>query len=175
MDIFQLRKKLIKNLNLDKILKGAGLRWSESWENNTNPIKAILKSGVLYANPYTGALNAVYNLANSETGIGTTYNAFKNGNYLQGAVNGAFNLLDAGMVGNGIAKGFKTFFNKGNIRDNIVNKNIFDFSSKFNSTEMPEKLQIDPTQTFSLYEKPISLDYVVNKSLPSKFKKRKIY
>ena len=46
-------------------IKGAGLRWSESWKNNTNPVKAILKSGVLYANPYTGALNAGYNLANS--------------------------------------------------------------------------------------------------------------
>jgi len=61
----------------------------------------------LYANPYTGALNAVYNLANSETGVGATYNAFKNGDYLQGAVNGAFNLVDAGMIGNGVSKGLQ--------------------------------------------------------------------
>lgn len=153
-------------------IKGAGLRWSESWENNTNPVRAILKSGVLYANPYTGALNAIYNLANSETGVGTTYNAFKNGNYLQGAVNGAFNLLDTGMIGNGISKGYKTFFNKSNnFRDNVINN--FDFSKRFSSTEMPRRLQVDPSQTFSIYKEPISLDYIVNESLPSKFKKER--
>lgn len=153
-------------------IKGAGLRWSESWENNTNPVRAILKSGVLYANPYTGALNAVYNLANSETGVGATYNAFKNGNYLQGAVNGAFNLLDTGMIGNGISKGYKTFFNKSNnFRDNVINN--FDFSKRFSSTEMPRRLQVDPSQTFSIYKEPISLDYIVNESLPSKFKKER--
>ena len=85
-------------------IKGIGLRNKEDWENNRSPIKAILKSGVLYANPYTGALNAGYNLANPETGVSATYNNFKNGNYLQGAVSGAFNLLDAGMMGNGINK-----------------------------------------------------------------------
>lgn len=155
-------------------IKGAGLRWNESWENNTNPVKAILKSGILYANPYTGALNAVYNLANSETGVGATYNAFKNGDYLQGAVNGAFNLVDAGMIGNGVSKGFKTFFNKSNnFRDNIIGKNSFDFSRRFSSTEMPKRLQIDPSQTFSVYKEPISLDYIVNESLPSKFKKER--
>ena len=155
-------------------IKGAGLRWGESWENNTNPVKAILKSGVLYANPYTGALNAGYNLANPETGVGATYNAFKNGNYLQGAVSGAFNLLDTGMVGNGIAKGYKTFFNKiNNFHDNITGKNSFDFSRRFSSTEMPRRLQIDPSQTFSVYKEPISLDYIVNESLPSKFKKER--
>jgi hypothetical protein len=58
----------------------------------------------LYANPYTGALNAGYNLVNPETGVSATYNAFKNGDYLQGAVNGAFNLLDTGMMGNGVNK-----------------------------------------------------------------------
>jgi hypothetical protein len=61
----------------------------------------------LYANPYTGALNAGYNLANPETGVSATYNAFKNGDYLQGAVNGAFNLVDAGMIGNGVSKGLQ--------------------------------------------------------------------
>lgn len=153
-------------------IKGIGLRNKESWQNNTHPVKAILKSGILYANPYTGALNAVYNLANSETGVGATYNAFKNGNYLQGAVNGAFNLLDAGMVGNGIAKGYKTFFNKSNnFRDNVINN--FDFSRRFSSTEMPRRLQIDPSQTFSVYKEPISLDYIVNESLPSKFKRER--
>ena len=153
-------------------IKGAGLRWSESWQNNTNPVKAILKSGVLYANPYTGALNAVYNLANSETGVGATYNAFKNGNYLQGVVNGAFNLLDTGMIGNGISKGYKTFFNKSNnFRDNVINN--FDFSRRFSSTEMPRRLQVDPSQTFSIYKEPISLDYIVNESLPSKFKRER--
>ena len=85
-------------------IKGIGLRNKEDWENNRSPIKAILKSGVLYANPYTGALNAGYNLANPETGVSATYNNFKNGNYLQGAVSGAFNLLDVGMMGNGINK-----------------------------------------------------------------------
>lgn len=153
-------------------IKGIGLRHKESWENNTNPVKAILKSGVLYANPYTGALNAGYNLANSETGVGATYNAFKNGNYLQGAVNGAFNLLDAGMAGNGIAKGYKTFFNKSNnFRDNVINN--FDFSRRFTSTEMPRRLQVDPSQTFSIYKEPISLNYIVNESLPSKFKRER--
>lgn len=153
-------------------IKGASLRWSESWENNTNPVKAILKSGVLYANPYTGALNAGYNLANPETGVSATYNAFKNGNYLQSAVNGAFNLLDIGMAGNGIAKGYKTFFNKSNnFRDNVTNN--FDFSRRFSSTEMPRRLQVDPSQTFSIYKEPISLDYIVNESLPSKFKKER--
>ena len=155
-------------------IKGAGLRWKESWENNTNPVKAILKSGILYANPYTGALNAVYNLTNPETGVSATYNNFKNGNYLQGAVNGAFNLLDTGMIGNGIAKGYKTFFNKSNnFRDNITGKNNFDFSRRFSSTEMPRRLQVDPSQTFSVYKEPISLDYVVNESLPSKFKRER--
>ena len=85
-------------------IKGIGLRNKEDWENNRSPIKAILKSGVLYANPYTGALNAGYNLANPETGVSATYDAFKNRNYLQGAISGAFNLLDAGMMGNGINK-----------------------------------------------------------------------
>jgi hypothetical protein len=61
----------------------------------------------LYANPYTGALNAGYNLVNPETGVGATYNAFENGNYLQGTVNGAFNLVDIGMVENGIVKGLQ--------------------------------------------------------------------
>ena len=155
-------------------IKGAWLRTKESWQNDTHPVKAILKSGVLYANPYTGALNAGYNLANPETGVGTTYNAFKNGNYLQGAVSGAFNLLDTGMVGNGIAKGYKTFFNKiNNFHDNITGKNSFDFSRRFSSTEMPRRLQIDPSQTFSVYKEPISLDYIVNESLPSKFKKER--
>ena len=163
-----------KNQLRQNPIKGASLRWSESWENNTNPVKAILKSGVLYANPYTGALNAGYNLANPETGVSATYNAFKNGDYLQGAVNGAFNLVDAGMIGNGVSKGFKTFFNKSNnFRDNIIGKNSFDFSRRFSSTEMPKRLQIDPSQTFSVYKEPISLDYIVNESLPSKFKKER--
>lgn len=85
-------------------IKGISLRNKEDWENNRSPIKAILKSGVLYANPYTGALNAGYNLANPETGVSATYNNFKNGNYLQGVVSGAFNLVDVGMMGNGINK-----------------------------------------------------------------------
>lgn len=153
-------------------IKGIGLRNKEDWENNRSPIKAILKSGVLYVNPYTGALNAGYNLLNSETGVDATYDAFKNGNYLQGAVSGAFNLLDAGMMGNGIAKGYKTFFNKGsNFHDSITNN--FDFSRRFSSTEIPRRLQIDPSQTFSMYKEPISLDYIVNKSLLSKFKKER--
>lgn len=176
-------------------IKGAGLRWNESWENNTNPVKAILKSGILYANPYTGALNAVYNLANSETGVGATYNAFKNGDYLQGAVNGAFNLVDAGMMGNGVNKIAQKLIPSyelysaikngtiqseklspkinNNFLDNTVGKNNFDFSRRFSSTEMPKRLQIDPSQTYSLYKKPISLDYIVNESLPSKFKKER--
>ena len=294
-------------------IKGAGLRWSESWENNTNPVKAILKSGVLYANPYTGALNAGYNLANPETGVSATYNNFKNGNYLQGAVSGAFNLVDAGMMGNGVNKiaqklipsydlysvikngivqseklspkvlyranvykggeiknprysffttdekyasqygkvnpyifeskniavakeplmgaknpvnqdmmiyentknnpsanaiiGYDKVtgefpyqshgteilnldpnnifplktdnskiidFNENNkFLDSVVDKNNFDFSRRFSSTEMPRILQIDPSQTYSLYKKPISLDYIVNESLPSKFKRER--
>lgn len=176
-------------------IKGIGLRNKEAWQNNTHPVKAILNSGILYANPYTGALNAVYNLANSETGVGATYNAFKNGDYLQGAVNGAFNLLDAGMMGNGVNKiaqklipsydlynaikngtiqseKFSPKINN-NFLDNIVSKNNFDFSRRFSSTEMPRRLQIDPSQTFSVYKEPISLDYIVNESLPSKFKRER--
>lgn len=295
------------------LIKGIGLRNKEDWENNRSPIKAILKSGVLYANPYTGALNAGYNLANPETGVSATYNNFKNGNYLQGAVSGAFNLLDAGMMGNGVNKiaqklipsydlysaikngtvqseklspkvlyranvykggeiknprysffttdekyasqygkvkpyifeskniavakeplmgaknpvnqdmmiyentknnpsanaiiGYDKVtgefpyqshgteilnldpnnifplktddskiidFNRNNkFLDNIVGKNSFDFSKRFSSTEMPRRLQVDPSQTFSMYKEPISLDYVVNESLPSKFKKER--
>lgn len=155
-------------------IKGIGLRNKESWQNNTHPVKAILKSGILYANPYTGALNAAYNLLNPETGVSATYNNFKNGNYLQGAVSGAFNLLDAGMMGNGITKGYKTFFSKSNnFYNNTVNKNNFDFYKRFSSTEMPKRLQIDPSQIFSMYKEPISLDNVVNKSLPSKFKRER--
>lgn len=294
-------------------IKGIGLRNKEDWENNKHPVKAILKSGVLYANPYTGVLNAGYNLANSETGVGATYNNFKNGNYLQGAVSGAFNLVDAGMMGNGVNKiaqklipsydlynaikngtvqseklspkilyranvykggeiknprysffttdekyasqygkvkpyifesknvaiakeplmGAKNPVNQdmmiyentknnpsanaiigydkvtgefpyqshgteilnldpnnifplktddskiidfnGNNKflDNIVGKNSFDFSRRFSSTEMPRRLQVDPSQTFSMYKEPISLDYIVNESLPSKFKKER--
>ncbi len=294
-------------------IKGISLRNKEDWENNRSPIKAIFKSGVLYANPYTGALNAGYNLANPETGVSATYNNFKNGNYLQGAVSGAFNLLDAGIMGNGVNKitqklipsydlynavkngtiqseklspkilyranvykggeikdpkysffttdekyasqygkvkpyifeskniaiakeplmGAKNPVNQdmmiyentknnpsanaiigydkvtgefpyqsrgteilnldpnnifplktddskiinfnGNNKflDNVVNRNNFDFSRRFNSTEMPRRLQIDPSQTFSVYKEPISLDYIVNESLPSKFKRER--
>ena len=57
--------------------------------------------------------------------------------------------------------------------DNIVGKNSFDFSRRFSSTEMPRRLQVDPSQTFSMYKEPISLDYIVNESLPSKFKKER--
>ena len=75
-------------------------------------------------------------------------------------------------MGNGITKGYKTFFNKSNnFRDNVINN--FDFSRRFNSTEMPKRLQIDPSQTFSVYKEPISLDYIVNESLPSKFKRER--
>lgn len=120
-------------------IKGAGLRWNESWENNTNPVKAILKSGVLYANPYTGALNAGYNLANSETGVGATYNDFKNGNYLQGAVNGALNLVDAGMVGNGIAKGLqRTARNMESARQYSQTPLKYSYSEEIRSNEFPQ-------------------------------------
>lgn len=120
-------------------IKGASLRWSESWENNTNPVKAILKSGVLYANPYTGALNAGYNLANSETGVGATYDAFKNGDYLQGAVNGAFNLVDIGMVGNGVAKGLqRTARNMESARQYSQTPLKYSYSEEIKSNEFPQ-------------------------------------
>lgn len=121
-------------------IKGAGLRWSESWENNTNPVKAILKSGVLYANPYTGALNAGYNLANSETGVSATYNNFKNGNYLQGAVNGAFNLVDAGMIGNGVSKGLQraTLRNMQSSRQYSQAPLKYSYSDEIRSNEFPQ-------------------------------------
>lgn len=121
-------------------IKGAGLRWSESWENNTNPVKAILKSGVLYANPYTGALNAGYNLANSETGVSATYNAFKNGNYLQGAVNGALNLVDAGMIGNGVSKGLQraTLRNMESARQYSQTPLKYPFTQEIRSNEFPQ-------------------------------------
>lgn len=121
-------------------IKGAGLRWSESWENNTNPVKAVLKSGVLYANPYTGALNAGYNLANSETGVSATYNAFKNGDYLQGAVNGAFNLVDAGMIGNGVSKGLQraTLRNMESSRQYSQTPLKYSFSEEIRSNEFPQ-------------------------------------
>lgn len=120
-------------------IKGASLRWNESWENNTNPVKAILKSGVLYANPYTGALNAGYNLANSETGVGTTYDAFKNGNYLQGAVNGAFNLVDIGMVGNGVAKSLqRTARNMESARQYSQTPLKYSYSEEIKSNEFPQ-------------------------------------
>lgn len=120
-------------------IKGAGLRWSESWKNNTNPVKAILKSGVLYANPYTGALNAGYNLANSETGIGATYDAFKNGNYLQGAVNGAFNLVDIGMVGNGVTKSLqRTARNMESARQYSQTPLKYSYSEEIKSNEFPQ-------------------------------------
>lgn len=121
-------------------IKGAGLRWSESWENNTNPVKAILKSGVLYANPYTGALNAGYNLANPETGVSATYNAFKNGDYLQGAVNGAFNLVDMGMVGNGVSKGLQraTLHNMQSSRQYSQTPLKYSYSEEIKSNEFPQ-------------------------------------
>lgn len=121
-------------------IKGAGLRWSESWENNTNPVKAILKSGVLYANPYTGALNAGYNLANPETGVSATYNAFKNGDYLQGAVNGAFNLVDMGMVGNGVSKGLQraTLRNMESSRQYSQTPLKYSYSDEIRSNEFPQ-------------------------------------
>lgn len=120
-------------------IKGAGLRWSESWENNTNPVKAILKSGVLYANPYTGALNAGYNLLNSETGLDATYDAFKNGNYLQGAVNGAFNLIDAGMVGNGVSKGLqRATRNMESSRQYSQTPLKYSYSEEIRSNEFPQ-------------------------------------
>lgn len=121
-------------------IKGAGLRWSESWENNTNPVKAILKSGVLYANPYTGALNAGYNLANPETGVSATYNAFKNGDYLQGAVNGAFNLVDAGIIGNGISKGLQraTLRNMESSRQYSQTPLKYSYSEEIRSNEFPQ-------------------------------------
>lgn len=121
-------------------IKGAGLRWSESWENNTNPVKAILKSGVLYANPYTGALNAGYNLANPETGVSATYNAFKNGDYLQGVVNGAFNLVDAGMIGNGVSKGLQraTLRNMESARQYSQTPLKYSYSEEIRSNEFPQ-------------------------------------
>lgn len=121
-------------------IKGASLRWSESWENNTNPVKAVLKSGVLYANPYTGALNAGYNLANPETGVSATYNAFKNGDYLQGAVNGAFNLVDAGMIGNGISKGLQraTLRNMQSSRQYSQTPLKYSYSEEIRSNEFPQ-------------------------------------
>lgn len=121
-------------------IKGAGLRWSESWENNTNPVKAILKSGVLYANPYTGALNAGYNLVNPETGVSATYNAFKNGDYLQGAVNGAFNLVDAGMIGNGVSKGLQraTLRNMESSRQYSQTPLKYSYSEEIRSNEFPQ-------------------------------------
>lgn len=121
-------------------IKGAGLRWSESWENNTNPVKAILKSGVLYANPYTGALNAGYNLANPETGVSATYNAFKNGDYLQGVVNGAFNLVDAGMIGNGVSKGLQraTLHNMQSSRQYSQTPLKYSYSEEIKSNEFPQ-------------------------------------
>ena len=65
-------------------------------------------------------------------------------------------------------------FNENNkFLNNIVSKNNFEFYKKFSSTEMPERLQIDPSQMFSMYKEPISLDNIVNKSLPSKFKKER--
>ena len=120
-------------------IKGAGLRWSESWKNNTNPVKAILKSGVLYANPYTGALNAGYNLLNSETGLDATYDAFKNGNYLQGAVNGAFNLVDIGMVGNGVSKGLqRATRNMESARQYSQTPLKYSYSEEIRSNEFPQ-------------------------------------
>ena len=121
-------------------IKGAGLRWSESWENNTNPVKAVLKSGVLYANPYTGALNAGYNLLNSETGLDATYDAFKNGNYLQGAINGAFNLVDMGMVGNGVSKGLQraTLRNMQSSRQYSQTPLKYSYSEEIRSNEFPQ-------------------------------------
>ena len=121
-------------------IKGAWLRTKESWQNDTHPVKAILKSGVLYANPYTGALNAGYNLANPETGVSATYNAFKNGDYLQGAVNGAFNLIDAGMVGNGIAKGLQraTLGNMESLRQYSQTPLKYSYSEEIRSNEFPQ-------------------------------------
>ena len=129
-----------KNQLRQNLIKGASLRWSESWENNTNPVKAILKSGVLYANPYTGALNAGYNLANPETGVSATYNAFKNGDYLQGAVNGAFNLVDAGMIGNGVSKGLQraTLRNMQSSRQYSQTPLKYSYSEEIRSNEFPQ-------------------------------------
>lgn len=120
-------------------IKGAWLRTKESWQNDTHPVKAILKSGVLYANPYTGALNAGYNLANPETGVSATYNAFKNGDYLQGAVNGAFNLVDVGMVGNGVAKSLqRTARNMESSRQYSQTPLKYSFSEEIRSNEFPQ-------------------------------------
>ena len=121
-------------------IKGAWLRTKESWQNDTHPVKAILKSGVLYANPYTGALNAGYNLFNSETGLDATYDAFKNGNYLQGAINGAFNLVDMGMVGNGVSKGLQraTLRNMESSRQYSQTPLKYSFSEEIKSNEFPQ-------------------------------------
>ena len=121
-------------------VKGAWLRTKESWQNDTHPVKAILKSGVLYANPYTGTLNAGYNLANPETGVSATYNAFKNGDYLQGTVNGAFNLVDMGMVGNGVAKGLQraTLHNMESTRQYSQTPLKYSYSEEIRSNEFPQ-------------------------------------
>lgn len=121
-------------------IKGIGLRNKESWQNNTHPVKAILESGILYANPYTGALNAGYNLINPETGVSATYNAFKNGDYLQGAVNGAFNLLDAGMIGNGVSKGLQraTPHNIESSRQYSQTPLKYPFTQEIRSNEFPQ-------------------------------------
>ena len=92
----------------------------------------------MYANPYTGALNAGYNLANSETGVGATYDAFKNGNYLQGAVNGALNLVDIGMVGNGVVKGLqRTTRNMESLRQYSQTPLKYSYSKEIRSNEFP--------------------------------------
>ena len=93
----------------------------------------------MYANPYTGALNAGYNLLNSETGLDATYDAFKNGNYLQGAINGAFNLVDMGMVGNGVSKGLQraTLRNMQSSRQYSQAPLKYSYSDEIRSNEFP--------------------------------------
>lgn len=58
----------------DPIL-GAPARWRESWNNDTNPVKAIVDSGIAYGTPY-GPAQGIYDLVKSAEAVKTGKGSF---------------------------------------------------------------------------------------------------
>lgn len=79
--------------------KGANERWRVSWDNNKNPVRAALDTGLGYANPALAGINASYDIAtairqlNSPQGVSRTWNALKNGNFGEALTSAAGNAM----------------------------------------------------------------------------------
>ena len=71
-------------------VKGSWERFKSRWENNTNPIKGVLDSGLLSIIPGLNIGQAVYDGSKlfSNEGVKKTYNHFKNRDFSKAAISG---------------------------------------------------------------------------------------